>query len=498
MLNINYSTFRSVAAAVLILGSLAVSGLMSVMTSPASPIDPVPASRTSKPEKPEATAAGVVSSAPEKSIDDMPQAIVAQADRDAEPVRTDPAVPRAAVPGPMPAAGVAPLDPAQPKAFGVRLASDGLLPGRLNILESDTGNRKPATKLTINFLKQGKIVAQVKPGVAGVFQVKDLVPGVYSMVATGQDGFFASTILVLPTLDPKSAEAAIEDPSTLQIDADVIHPASVPIVRMMIRERLFPSASAAVPPAKALTEEAFAKHRGRPLTTPILLASGGTLKARLNWVNTDAVTRSPAEDTVAYLIRDGVIAAKSEIDAQGICRFTGVTAGSYALLVAPQPTSASPAPTDSPNRLRRGYAAMGVIVANAPAEDGRKVETPRSKPSFRFVSAVRVANEIDVADVDLVPIEDIESSVSGTMEGSDTMPAGLAGAPPAKAPPGGGGGGGGSDGTPLLFGAGIAGLIAAGANQGGSSNVSATAIANGGGGGNGDGNGPGGSPKSAK
>lgn len=503
------STARSVVVTIFLLGALASSGLVSILTNPAGPIAASErvADEVGLPDKTplKTSAVAPIPALPEKS-----QA-VAERSTDSlpisEPRETTTQQKSISVPaavGKVPPVTDAATTTGAPATIGVHLSSDGLLPGRLNVVDPESSVRKPTKNLTIRFLQGGKVIAQVKPGVSGVFQVKDLPTGIYSMVASGTDGFLAMSVLVLPPLTKPAEALADDDP--LQIDVDAVHPVNVPLIRMMIRERLYPSGAAALPPAKTAAADRWLKERGKPLRTPtVKLDADGSLTTRFNWISSDAAVRTPATDTVAYLIRDGVIASKSNVNTEGLGRFTGtITPGSYALMVAPAPTASTPVKDDetSSQGTRRGYCAMGITVA--PSDAQTTVGTSDNQNPIRLVSAVRLqqpANSVDLTDIDLVPIEDIEGSVTGSSDGLGGDAAGLAGgAPPARTPAGGagGGGGGGSDVTPLLVGGGIAGLLAAGSNLG-SSNVSATATSSssGGGGGGGDGGG-GGSPKAVK
>ncbi len=497
------STARSVVVTIFLLGALASSGLVSILTNPAGPIAASErvAAEIGLPNRPPLKTSGVE---PIATLPGKPLA-VAERPTDSQPISKprDTSVQQKPISVPA-AVGTVPPVAGAPATMGVHLSSDGLLPGRLNLVDPESGLRKPTKNLTISFLQGGKVIAQVKPGVSGVFQVKDLPTGIYSMVASGADGFLAMSVLVLPPLTKPAEALADDDP--LQIDVDAVHPVNVPLIRMMIRERLYPSGTAGLPPAKTAAAERLLKERGRPLRTPtVTLDADGSLKTRFNWISSGAAVRTPATDTVAYLIRDGVIASKSDVNTEGVGRFTGmITPGSYALMVVPAPTAITPVKDDesSTRGTRRGYCAMGIMVA--PSEAQTAVETSNNRNPIRLVSAVRLqppANSVDLPDIDLVPIEDIEGSVAGSSDGLGGDAAGLAGgAPPARTPAGGagGGGGGGSDVTPLLVGGGIAGLLAAGSNLG-SSNVSATATSSssGGGGSGGDG-GDGGSPKAIK
>lgn len=78
----------------------------------------------------------------------------------------------------------------------VHLQVDGNLKGRLNTVDS-SGKPSP-TQGKVSFLQNGQVIAAVQADVGGVFQVPGLKPGVYSVIASGPEGFAAMTVQVLP------------------------------------------------------------------------------------------------------------------------------------------------------------------------------------------------------------------------------------------------------------------------------------------------------------
>jgi len=119
----------------------------------------------------------------------------------------------------------------RPASQSARLSKDGLLVGRLNIVNPHTGSLIPATSLTIYFLQAGRVVRVARPGPSGIFQAR-LLPGRYDMVAGGGDGFYASSVSV------SAADVNAPDIISPQIDAAVIGPVDFPGLRAALAEYL--------------------------------------------------------------------------------------------------------------------------------------------------------------------------------------------------------------------------------------------------------------------
>ena len=78
----------------------------------------------------------------------------------------------------------------------VHLRVDGNLAGRVSVLTPD-GKRVPA-RAHVSFLQSGQIRGAADTDEQGRFQVNGLQPGVYSVLASGPDGFAAVSVQVLP------------------------------------------------------------------------------------------------------------------------------------------------------------------------------------------------------------------------------------------------------------------------------------------------------------
>jgi hypothetical protein len=123
-----------------------------------------------------------------------------------EPARAaaqQPAQPNAGAPAETKAlAQNAPANGAPPRKGGAQgtstiiyLRVDGNLAGRVSILDA-LGNRVPA-RAHVSFLQSAQTVRAADSDEQGRFQVAGLEPGVFSVIASGPDGFAAASVQVL-------------------------------------------------------------------------------------------------------------------------------------------------------------------------------------------------------------------------------------------------------------------------------------------------------------
>ncbi len=86
------------------------------------------------------------------------------------------------------------------------LGPDGTIPGNLRVFD-ESGALVPA-RVKLFFLRDGQVVTQTMPNEQGDFQITNLQPGTYSIVAAGQSGFAAMGVRVLPPPDRPEAPKA--------------------------------------------------------------------------------------------------------------------------------------------------------------------------------------------------------------------------------------------------------------------------------------------------
>ncbi|MCR9200847.1 MAG: hypothetical protein NXI04_19595 [Planctomycetaceae bacterium] len=73
----------------------------------------------------------------------------------------------------------------------IQLQPDGALVGQVNLLDSRSGRHREVLDLTLHFLRDGEHVAQTDVQKDGSFSIRGLLPGIYSVLTTGEDGILA-------------------------------------------------------------------------------------------------------------------------------------------------------------------------------------------------------------------------------------------------------------------------------------------------------------------
>lgn len=115
------------------------------------------------------------------------------------------------------------------RIHSVRLGREGLVPGRIAIRDLD-GTAKVVNNVKVHFVKNGKPVAVVEPGVNGVFQAKGITPGEYAVIAAGPEVVSAYTVNVV------AQDEMVHEPldATLQLQSQGIPAQDFPVVNSMM------------------------------------------------------------------------------------------------------------------------------------------------------------------------------------------------------------------------------------------------------------------------
>lgn len=400
----------------------------------------------------------------------LPLKVEAQDEFDApRPVPSTVPVPTPALaPAPVPAPAAAgeeliPL-PVEERPQGLRLSSQGVLSGRFMVADGITGKKVPARKLAIRVLKDGQVVSRTRPGAGGVFQVKKLGTGAYSIVAEGPDGYFSSKFRVLPAAPGTVSEAD----QALQIDAAVVHPINAAVAKSIIRNRFLP-----VDPnmTRAMAETFRGDPRDGetvPLLTPVLtLSKTGDLKVRLTGLTPGKADQIRSVRSDGYLLQGGKVVGQVTSDATGVMQFDGIRPGAYSFVVL-NVVDKGVTPGAWSNQPRAGFVAMGVQVVGGP-NGAAAMRLPEGQqfvqaegPDVNEISGVDSTESEGAMDDPGVPPEELPPPPPG-----GGMVAGGGGGPVG----GGGGGGGGGLGlglAALAAGAGIAAAVAANDDNNGS------------------------------
>ena len=462
------SPLFSAMAAALIFGTLGMSGLVSAVSSP-DPTDRTDPIGVTAPPNPAAVNQEL---APADALLETTGAVdpAAEAPAIVVPARVVP------LPGLLEQAPVPNQEVAEGHAFGLRLSSDGLLPGRFRFFDSVTGIEVAAERLTISFVQNGKVMTRARPGVSGVFQASGLTPGIYSMIASGPDGFLATAISVLPAVNGQGAA----NEAGLQIDGALVPPENAPLARKLIRERIFPTRRRV-----AGAELDRAPRVSKPYRTPLLTVGlDGHLRGQLHRIDPMAEQHLLATECTVFLIRGREIRARADANLNGIFDFDALRwnlgPGEYSLVVTPRTPRVEDTDAVRAAGLGSGFAAVGVTVVNSAPLPQPPTDVARPKQSpYQLVSAVRLAEDdaIHVEDdaIHVVSVEDIEVAIGSDGwdgEGLGDGAAAAEGAGGMSGSGGGGSGGGGSGGGGGLLGGallgGAAGALLGGGFGGGS------------------------------
>lgn len=81
----------------------------------------------------------------------------------------------------------------------VQLQPNGALVGQVNLMDSRTGRHREVLDLTLHFLRDGELVGQTDVQKDGSFSIRGLLPGIYSVLTTGEDGILAIGVDVIGT-----------------------------------------------------------------------------------------------------------------------------------------------------------------------------------------------------------------------------------------------------------------------------------------------------------
>lgn len=108
----------------------------------------------------------------------------------------------------------------------VSLQADGSLKGEIGILDERTGRLREVLDMTVHFVRNGVRVASSEVSDSGSFIANGLTPGVYSVVATGQDGILVCSVNVVGT--------ALADNRVRNVGLGEFTPASIVATSLML------------------------------------------------------------------------------------------------------------------------------------------------------------------------------------------------------------------------------------------------------------------------
>ncbi len=255
----------------------------------------------------------------------------------------------------------------------VALNREGGVDGRVVSLDSSS-KANGVSGLNVRLVKNGKTVASGISDSEGAFSVKDVPEGVYSFVASGDNGFAAYSVRVVPNNSEKYDEF---------LEAVAVSSEYLPSVISMLDEAASHPKSLNAAPDKDQMDEKIANRvvlKDGVMTGRVLLPKD----AKIN-----------PQDTLVYILKDGVSVKSAMINELGEYAIPDMKPGVYAFVAV-------------------GY--QGVAVVAFEAVDYSDAQTQLSSGSVIYVSTAEPVEtgglEVYLVDPqDAVAVQPAESIV---------------------------------------------------------------------------------------
>jgi len=109
------------------------------------------------------------------------------------------------------------------RAHWITPDADGNIDGRISSLDAETAEASPIGFLTVTLMEKGRQISKAKTDEEGRFALKEVEPGVYTLLAFGKSGFLAYGVHVLPRLEELDLDEELNaEPDGVEgIDLDV-------------------------------------------------------------------------------------------------------------------------------------------------------------------------------------------------------------------------------------------------------------------------------------
>ena len=242
------------------------------------------------------------------------------------------------------------------RSHWIQINKEGNLDGRISAIDPSRVVAIPIERLDISLVKKGAKVSTAVTDDEGKFVLEDVEPGVYTLIAAGQNGFLAYGIHVLPQLDefdildldaranPDEAKrkfmaahfnipdnAIIED--ELQIDAAAVPPEFTTlhqITQTYVQVDSNQLADAQAGNDLKAIDEATEIRGGFQFP----LTFDGTFTGRVQPIATEEGRLTKLSDVNLFLIQDDLEVARAPIDENGRFSISNVKPGVYSLIAA--------------------------------------------------------------------------------------------------------------------------------------------------------------------
>jgi hypothetical protein len=325
------------------------------------------------------------------------------------------------------------------RSHAVVLDSEGAFSGRLSGHFSGA-DITAASGMTVKVIQGGMEVGKAITDDQGGFRITGLKPGVAAMLSYGENGFLLYGINLVASEDGQPSANEID------IDSAVVSGADLSLVRQIINSKLS-DGDLRFKGAVSADDEEFPVAAGEISTSivghRIQLQKDGRLKGSINLMDGRTGRIREIMDLSIFFIREGKIAGRTDVDANGEFYVAGLAPGVHSVVGVG----------------KDGTFAFSVEIIGSETEIASLSESP-----YQTV-AVMAALELNVAPAGAGDFNSGNASgLTGGNVGANGAPP--AGAPPAGAPPAGTapatGGGGGASG----FGGGSGGGAGAGGGGG--------------------------------
>lgn len=264
---------------------------------------------------------------------------------------------------------------------------EGNIEGRISAIEPSQSSLVPIEQLDVTLLRKGEKVGTASTDNDGQFLLEDVEPGIYTLVAAGQNGFLAYGVHVLPSLeefdildlesnnggplpqlhpDPIEnkrayyvshfgipADAVIQE--DLQIDAAAVPPEFTTLER--ISQNYLPGAAALtlgkdVDDMKAI-EKSIEIRKGFQFP----LAEDGSFHGRIQPIATEDGKLTKLREMNLFLIQDDLEVARVPVEENGRFKIEDVDPGVYSIVAAGQD----------------GFAALSVELVSGTNDDADEI-----------------------------------------------------------------------------------------------------------------------------
>ncbi len=232
---------------------------------------------------------------------------------------------------------------------------DGNITGRISALAPDQSAAIPIARLDVTLLKKGEKIRFSATDDQGRFELEDVEPGVYTLVAAGQNGFLAYGVQVLPQLeefdvleldaqvDPASAKRryyvshfgipeGVEIQEELQIDAAAVPPEFETLER--ISQNFLPSATALSVGRDVDDLKAIDKATNIQGGFQFPLDEAGNFNGRIQPIATERGEPAKLTEMNIFLIEDDLEVARVPVEENGDFKIEDVSPGVYSLVAA--------------------------------------------------------------------------------------------------------------------------------------------------------------------